>query len=41
MRPLIKKIEGKNNFGKKILIIAGVHGNELTPIFAVGEMNMV
>jgi predicted deacylase len=38
MRPLIKKIEGKNNFGKKILIIAGVHGNELTPVFAVGEM---
>jgi predicted deacylase len=38
MRPLIKKIEGKSNFGKKILIIAGVHGDELTPVFAVGKM---
>ena len=28
-----KEISGKNNFGKKILIITGVHGNELTPIF--------
>lgn len=27
------EIEGKNNIGKKILIITGVHGNELTPIY--------
>jgi len=30
---MINKIIGKNNNGKKILIISGVHGNELTPIF--------
>lgn len=29
----IIKIRGKNNKGKKILIISGVHGNELTPIY--------
>lgn len=38
MRPLIKTIEGRNNFGKNVLIIAGVHGDELTPVFAVGNM---
>jgi predicted deacylase len=27
------KIKGKNKKGKKILIISGVHGNELTPIY--------
>ena len=27
------EISGKNNLGKNILIISGVHGNELTPIY--------
>ena len=27
------EINGKNNIGKNILIITGVHGNELTPIY--------
>lgn len=29
----IKEIKGKNQLGKSILILSGVHGNELTPIY--------
>lgn len=32
MIPLIKKIPGSNIYGKRVLIISGVHGNELTPL---------
>ena len=31
----IKKFKGKNKKGKKILVIGGVHGDELTPIYSV------
>jgi len=38
MKPLIKEIEGRKKYGKNVLVIAGVHGDELTPIYAVSKM---
>ena len=38
MKPLIKTIEGSRKDGKNVLVIAGVHGDELTPIYTVGSM---
>jgi predicted deacylase len=35
MKTLIKKIKGKNKKGKNILIIAGVHGEEVTPVYSL------
>lgn len=35
MKTLIKKIKGKNKKGKRILIIAGVHGEEITPVYCL------
>lgn len=38
MRPLIRKIKGDKTLGKDVLVIAGVHGDELTPVYAVASM---
>jgi predicted deacylase len=38
MKTLIKQLKGKNKAGKKILIIAGVHGDEITPVYMLAKM---
>jgi predicted deacylase len=38
MKTLIKKLKGKNKKGKNVLIIAGVHGNEITPVYTLAHM---
>lgn len=35
MKTVVKKIKGNNKKGKRILIIAGVHGEELTPVYCL------
>ena len=38
MKRIIEKIKGGDKKGKKVLIIAGVHGDELTPIYTLSYM---
>lgn len=38
MKTLTKTYKGENEKGKNVLIIAGVHGNEITPIYTLASM---
>jgi len=38
MKTLIENIEGNNSDGKNVLLIAGMHGNEITPVYALANM---
>lgn len=38
MKTLVKKLKGGNVKGNNVLVIAGVHGNEITPVFTLAYM---
>ena len=38
MKTQIKKIQGNNEKGKRVLILTGVHGDEMTPIYTISKM---